>query len=466
MLKKIPVENIYLIIALCFGFILVFLLPPFQSPDEDSHFKKAYLVSVGDFYPEDNGSNVGNYLPSNIPTYISIKQGFIGNRDKKYSYSSSVLDDQTLVASSDKVFNNYSTLTINPLIYSVPALGIIASKVISFIIGLPTTITNMLYGARLFSLIVSCLIVFFAIKISPKFKKSMMALALMPMTLALFSAVTYDSLLISLTFLLFGIASKYIFDDEVKVIENKDIWLVMLIVFVYLNVKYIYLFNLIILLFIPKSKYAFSKKDFFKRYGICLLTLVGIYLITKLPNYFVNTSKYKTGSNLVLQQKNYVLNHPFNYIGIYLSNLFGSRFFYISSFVGMLGLLDTFLPIFVVIGYLVYLLLVILVDGSQCDMKINAMKRVLSVIIPFGIISLAFLGMYIYWTPSVVGVKAQTISGVQGRYFIPALCLLPFFFINKFKLNNLKKFFNSYYPIVNVVVLTVTVLVVLLRYWI
>ena len=42
--------------ALIFGIILVVLIPPFQSPDEDSHFKKAYCVSNGKLYPtEKNG---------------------------------------------------------------------------------------------------------------------------------------------------------------------------------------------------------------------------------------------------------------------------------------------------------------------------------------------------------------------------------------------------------------------------
>ena len=42
--------------AIIFGIILTVLIPPFQSPDEDSHFKRAYVVSYGKLYPSsENG---------------------------------------------------------------------------------------------------------------------------------------------------------------------------------------------------------------------------------------------------------------------------------------------------------------------------------------------------------------------------------------------------------------------------
>ena len=94
-MEKFSIEKKYLYIALIFGILFVFIVPPFQSPDEDSHFKKAYQVSKGKFYPEVKKNVIGNYFPTEMLNYINIKTKYIGNRDKKYKYSEMVLDQYT-----------------------------------------------------------------------------------------------------------------------------------------------------------------------------------------------------------------------------------------------------------------------------------------------------------------------------------------------------------------------------------
>jgi len=42
---KVNPEKFFVYCALIFGIILITIIPPFQSPDEDSHFKKAYVGS-------------------------------------------------------------------------------------------------------------------------------------------------------------------------------------------------------------------------------------------------------------------------------------------------------------------------------------------------------------------------------------------------------------------------------------
>ena len=48
---KFEPAKFFVYCALIFGILLIALIPPFQSPDEDSHFKKAYVVSYGKLYP-------------------------------------------------------------------------------------------------------------------------------------------------------------------------------------------------------------------------------------------------------------------------------------------------------------------------------------------------------------------------------------------------------------------------------
>ena len=464
--SKFKIEHVYLIFTLIFGVLLVFLLPPFQSPDEDSHFKKSYLLSEGVLFPEDNGSEIGNYIPDNLIEYINGKKGYMGDRDTKYSFSQYILDNQTLKISENKVFNNYSTVQINALAYLVPAIGVLLAKIVSLIVGLPFTIPNLLYGARLLSLIVYSIIIFYSIRQSPKFKKSMFVLALMPMTLSLICGVTYDGLLVSLTFLLFSIALKYSCDNKLKEISNKDLWILATIVFVYINVKYLYIFNLLILLIIPFKKFKCSWKEAFRKYGIPVLCIVLLYIISNYKNFYIDFGKYDSGSSLFGEQIQFVIKNPFKFVYIMLAELFSNRFFYLTTFTNTLGLLDTPSIPFFTVYYLLLLLFVVLVDGSEYDAKYNWKYRLLGILVPIACISLCFLAMYIYWTPFFYGVGADKIAGVQGRYFIPALCLLPMFFVNKFKFGKIGGYSRNIVVYSCLIILMFTLVTVLLRYWI
>ncbi len=63
-------ENIFLLFAITFGFIFIFLTPPMQAPDERVHFLQAYAVSNLDFVPDRFESNgvvrYGAKLPSSV----------------------------------------------------------------------------------------------------------------------------------------------------------------------------------------------------------------------------------------------------------------------------------------------------------------------------------------------------------------------------------------------------------------
>ena len=116
-MKKFEEHKAYIYLALIFGFIFVFITPPFQSPDEDSHFKKAYQVSKGNFYPIVKNNKKGNYFPKEMNIYIQDKLSYIGDRDKKYSYSSMVLDQYSKMNYDNKVFNSYSTNSVMNFIF-------------------------------------------------------------------------------------------------------------------------------------------------------------------------------------------------------------------------------------------------------------------------------------------------------------------------------------------------------------
>ena len=81
-----------------------------------------------------------------------------------------------------------------------------------------------------------------------------------------------------------------------------------------------------------------------------------------------------------------------------------------------------------------------------------------------------FTGMYVFWTSIELGVGADTITGVQGRYFIPIIPLAMVVLSNSILSKNektksfMKKMLaNSYF--IPVIMLCVTSITIFLRYW-
>ena len=128
MLKTSPTK-FFVYCALIFGILLLSIIPPFQSPDEDSHFKKAYVISKGKLFPTSQNGVVGYEIPTDMIQYINEKLTYIGNRDKKYTYSQEILDDRLPKDYSDVTFQNFSTAGTTPVAYIAPAIGIIFGKV-------------------------------------------------------------------------------------------------------------------------------------------------------------------------------------------------------------------------------------------------------------------------------------------------------------------------------------------------
>ena len=191
-----PEHKIYVYIALIFGMLFVFLTPPFQSPDEDSHFKRSYQISKGNFYPIEKNHEMGNYFPEEMLLYIDEKLKMQSNRDKKENYSEISEEEQGYMLYDKMKFQNYSTVKVIPIVYIAPAIGIVFSKLCAKIIGLDmVTTAYMLYFARVFSLIVTIIITALAIKITPIRKKTFLTVGLIPMYLFLGSMVTYDNIL-------------------------------------------------------------------------------------------------------------------------------------------------------------------------------------------------------------------------------------------------------------------------------
>lgn len=469
-MKNMNMEKIFLVLGFLFGCLFIYVIPPFQSPDEDSHFKKAYAISEGQFYASSNGKIAGLKIPDTMHEYIGQKLDMMGNRDLKYSYTDFYYDQFLSSDFSSRTLREVSTSGTTPFAHLIPATGVLCAKILSpiFIDGTPST-SFMLYFARLFSLLSYLVIGYFALKITPVFKKSMMAILLLPMSLFLASMVTYDNLLIPISLLAISCILKLIYDKK-EMFDKKYFILFCIIGYLLLNIKVVYFPLLVLLLFVPKEKFKNrDKKEKIKTYVKIGGIVIFLTILFKIPNLFLDVEQ---SSSLASKQLNFLLGHPFTYLRILLLNLFHQFRIQLSWMIGTFGLLDTSLPpLFILISF-INLILTFITDAIYEKINIGYLPK----LVIFGVLVLSIVGMYtamyIDWTPQVLGViGGDQITGIQGRYFLPLLICIPILFSNKIFDKNKKVLeFSKNYSNWSIIILSscllISILVSVTRFWI
>ena len=179
-----------------------------------------------------------------------------------------------------------------------------------------------------------------------------------------------------------------------------------------------------------------------------------------------------SSSSLQSKQLEFVLNHPFSYLKILLLNIKDQFVQQLYWMVGTFGLLDTYLPPLFMFISLINLIIVFITDGISEKIKIEYRQKIVaSLSFLLGIAGM-YTAMYLYWTVDVLGVVGgDTITGVQGRYFIPLLIWIPFLCSNKLFNRNKKvlAFSSNYFNksvLITSVCLIVSIFVCITRFWI
>lgn len=408
MIKEIPIEKIFLFISLIFGLLYVFILPPFQSVDEAAHFYRSYEIIANKPIAQKINGEVGDYLPSSLQTLVSKYDFLIQRIDEKVSVKY-ILNSAGIKLNPDEVkFIGFpNTALYSPTCYLTQTPGMYIAKAFN---ASPLII---FYLGRLSNLLFFTLIIYFAIKIIPFYKLTMMLLALMPMTLSLAGALTSDVVVIGLNFLWIAILLKLIVGKE-KVNNLQICFLILLALIIVLSKDYFMLIPLIFLL--PKSKFQNLSKYLACIIGVLLVSIIGLFLWQKV----INGLNIDLNVNAdALKQLNFIIHNPLAYLLVILKTLFVKTPRIIITMIGVLGMQDTRLDF---MTYLLYPILIILsiISENKTDFEFKKWQLYL---ISFDIIisiCLIFTSLYLMWSE----VASPIIYGLNGKYFTPIM--LPF----------------------------------------
>jgi uncharacterized membrane protein len=435
-ITKLKPENIFLLLALIFGISMVFVTPPLQSPDEDSHFLSILRFSSFRTNP---------YFSSNEIAFVQMHHYIYFKPDQKYSLDKFQEALAFEVKDEDASQNNniYYKLRLKTIPWYLPSIaGMSISKLFS-----DNFCLNM-WAGRLANLFAFAIILFYAIRITPYFKWGFVLLGLMPMTLFLASSLSYDSFTTAISYLLIALILK-MFAVKHK-LDFKNNWLVILIISIMVFLKFPYLLLATPILFLKKDKFKGS-------YCYIIKIMVVFAFIFQLGIQMLpNATPAKASSKITYYDRSFGSDNPLSdqkpkdiksvivKPGVFVHEFFNTLtnrkkiLLYIGSFAGCLGWLDTLLPPSVLIFF--YLVLMFTSLTVIQKVRLNGFEKSIFFLTGTGLFVAIHFIFYVL-------TKEETtyIDGIQGRYFIPfaPYLLLPFLGIIKLKKIRKKRLFMN-----------------------
>ena len=454
-------EKAFLFLGLIYGMIILVITPPFQVPDESNHFFRAYQVSEGHFIPEkklpplltrdeeekrdmeiademrilyakgdpsllevfhvlrDNGG-IGGLLPKSL---VEIAQPFFRllHRENRQSVRDTVILFHHPLKSKDRVFIHFpNTSLYSPVPYLPQAIGIALGRTFNL------SPLALMYSGRITNLLVWIFLIYLAIKYVPVCKWVFFLLALMPMSLYQAASLSADSFTFGLSFLLVSFFLRYSVAQKNGTTMNvSDVFIIFALSLLLSLSKQAYFLMPLLFLLIPRETFGSSKKYYIIFLLIFLTNFGAIVCWTLTVDIYKDIySFYRLlfMPNLSAEgQLSYLFSHSSEYCRTLITTYVQKGGFYVDTFVGQLGWLDTPLPELVRISYLGMLVVAALFEGRE-GISISLKQKV--IIITTLILSVTLISTlaYIGWSP----VGSNIILDIQGRYFIP---LSPLFFL-------------------------------------
>ncbi|MFT8888731.1 MAG: DUF2142 domain-containing protein, partial [Ethanoligenens sp.] len=478
--------KVFVLLCMTFGLFFIFLTPPFNVPDEAGHFEQSYYVAHGQLMPKvDAHGNVYGTIDKGYLSFRNVWPGVQFDTNKKVTYANI---HATLESASDNTPAKipYRYFYYPFILYIPQAVGMTVGKFLFHLFRMNqyyNTFQQMIF-ARLFNLFFYMVVVACAIKIIPFFKRTMLFVALMPMTIYVAASCSADTFVYAICFLAVAYILKLAYAKDVQVIGKKEIACLSGLCGLLLFSKSIYILVFGLCLLIPREKFKGMKRKLRSLLVAALIGCVifGIWYATlkTLTQTMTPGSFYAWGKNGVAISKteslqvHYILTHPIRYLMIMYNDFFMQRG-YLVSFIGRFGWLDTIVPAAFTVFYATLLIVSALME--HFPFHLEKWKRLWMLILSGGVVVLVDTSQYVSWTshPVYIGglgiIGGTEIIGVQGRYFIPialvALLLLANRFAVQFRmLGKMNGWFDRLANALVVASLNISIFYIFLRFWI
>ena len=313
------------------------------------------------------------------------------------------------------------------------------------------------YGARLANLMMYLISIYYSIRIAPIQKKLILVLGLMPMTMFLAPSISSDVFTTSLALLFFAATLSVALNPA----PSNTKWKVAIIMLAFCLGQCkvgVYLPLVGMALIIPASRLGGPKK-----YAAFILLVFSVSLV---PALLWLALLQHLGNSLVVTQQpvgsplSFVMNQPVSYLALLLKTFYVQFSGIARMFVGVLGWLDTLLPKFVTIVYVVAILLSSLDISSKASHRVGAYPRLTGLFCAFTSVLALCTALFVNWPQQ----GYEQLAGLQGRYFIP---LAPYALLCLYsgKSHRMLRYSNWCLPFIISVTWMATFATLYFRYW-
>ncbi len=450
--------KVFLVMMGVFGMIFVWLTPPYQTPDETRWLDRAWHLSEGNLFPENNEELqlAGGNVPNSFRTVYRIVSADIPfNPHRKTNLERWKEANEVPLHAEDTFFARMGDNTHSLFPYVPQAVGFQVGK------WFDLTPLELTYAARIANLLLSALVVFLAIRLLPFMSWTILVLFLSPIMVFLFGSGNHDPVTNGLA-LLFVAVVLWLRERGKAIGWWQCIGLVVLISLLIAS-KFVYVTLAGLLLVLPVRLFRGSCDRWIKigvTWGaMILITLgwLGMGMLSEYPSFDYDRPDVDQSLNkaLLVQQPDRIV----DWIG---NSLAYDKELWLEQFVGILGWLDTPLPDVIHLVWWLALSAAFLADMGANSWRPGWWTRgwllALLMIILSVIILLFFL---IYTRPGL-----ERIQGIQGRYLYPLLPLvIAMLSFRCTSLQNAVPWLRRFAVLGVALSLLMTILLLRFRYW-
>lgn len=403
LVKKLPdkkFEKIYLMFAISCGIMMIFLMPPFNVPDESSHFSRAYKDSLF-VTTEDDGRF---YFPKAINEFASKYANNVNFSDIKI-YSRNYLSDMFKPVDYniiDEKSSNYSNVKYLSFVPYIPSTLIILAGRLANIAPLV-----LLLLCRFVNLMIVIICCYYAIKNVPHFKKAFLVVTLFPIFIQQAAAINMDYLTNAVAIFLISFIIQLIYKKD-KII-NKEFTILGGLCFILSLGKFGYFPILLLFFLVSNDKF----KNKYQAWAIKIAFILGTLILS----FFFSLSAATVETATNVYGIKYFFTNPIDSINVFIRTVFArldqdifKGFFdgFAYSTVWHQSLFKTFM-------YLMYFVFIIMSDEN--DEEISKISRCVLFGITILVIGIVYAIAFSQWTKT----GERLINGIQARYFLPVL---------------------------------------------
>lgn len=439
--KILPLETVFLIAALLFGAIYLYVLPPLSAPDEACHYITAYrlsnrlmglpatdqegkvLIREEDWFAEDSGGDYQVYVR---------EDGSLAAEDESADAAKvlgQILTEETYrlihekgTAAAAPSGENSTALSVHlpvattPFAHVMPALGITLAR----ILGLNSL--GLLYLGRLMNLIFYAVAAWLAMRRLPFGKEVLFGVALLPMSIHLSASFSYDAFIMAGMFYFTACCLDLAYRAER--VRPADVLALTLVMAAVGPCKMVYAVLTGLCLLIPVRKFGGRGKWLLS--AVCVLGAWGIAMALvngqTVAAYATGTDTYiiwaeESGYSLSL-----LLHRPLKTMAMfYQTFLWQLEHYHLTTIGAYLGNVDVVLDVpYAVVLFFTCGLLGLAFRKPGEPLILTGGRRVWIWLVCLALVIALLFSMLLAWTP----VGSKVICGVQGRYFLPFLPVL------------------------------------------